>query len=179
MTHQRDHHGNHARHHGVHRQPFGHEGAHQCRPVGATEHVAHKQRLKYEKAEAEAKQIFKYEIEPHGQRKRGGDRRRDDDASRVACQAVDGRAERLFPQGLDKHLMLVRPRLLAGEHVESCAHRSGVEGDQHPPIFHDREFRIPRERVPGHIGDGQPGQGEPDDKGGIDHLSNHLFAGAV
>ena len=162
--HQQTHGGSHAGHHGVHADEFGREALPHVLPVGAAHHLLHEQRLEDEEAEREAGHVLDDEVDPHRQSERGGDHRRQDDARRVACDAVDGAADALLPQRRREALMLARTRFLVGEHVEQETEGTHVQRDEDEAPLHHRRLGIAGELVVGDVGRGRGGHDEPGDQ---------------
>jgi hypothetical protein len=84
--------------HEIHADEFGQEGLPNVRPIRPAHHRLHEERLKDEEPEGESGHVFDDQIDPHRQAKPRGDHRRQDDARRVACHAMNRRPHTLLPQ---------------------------------------------------------------------------------
>ena len=171
--HEEAHDGRHAGHHRVHADELWKERLANVVPVTPAHHRLHEERLEDEEAAREAGEVLDDQVDPHRQPQGGGDGSGQDDAGRVAGDAVDRAADALLPQGRRELLVGPRPRLLVGEDVEQEAERPHVERHENEtPLHHGRLGVVPA-LIPAHPHRGDDGDGEPRHQEVVDRLDQH------
>jgi hypothetical protein len=177
--HERAHDSGHGGHHRVHTDELWQECLADILPVRAAHHPLHEQRLEDQETEEEPGHVFHDPVDPHRQPERRRDDRGQDDASRVASDAVDGAANALLPQRPDEFLVGPRVGFLIRQDVQEQTEGAHVEGRGDETPLHDIGFGIIPELVPRHVRGGECGENEPPEQKIVDRLDQHSLVSVV
>jgi hypothetical protein len=125
-------------------------------------HVFHKERLEYQQAEYEARNVFDGCVKAYWQPKQAGNGGRDDGARSVSSNAVKWLNRPMLSERSYKFLVCAGRGFSTGEPIHDESNRSGVKRDQNPTPFHHLHLRCAGDQIPGNINYGHGGQRKPD-----------------